>query len=218
MQTCFSCALVGAAAFDVRHFLQERFDAVVAVDGGYEALVRSGVRPDFAIGDFDSLGYVPRDVAIERHPSMKDDSDTALALDWARRRGFDSVAFYGVLGGRLDHTHAALAALAHATRSGMRAAAIGEGSVVTVLSSQGYSTLDLPAYDQGTFSVFAYGAFAPLVTERGSKYEIDGVAMRDDSTLGLSNEFAGSAVRIAVREGDAAVYLPACPLSDLRFS
>ena len=77
-----------------------------------------GIEPDFALGDFDSLGYVPDGVAVERHPTMKDDSDTALALDWARLKGYCRVAVYGALGRRIDHTLATCQALVGASEGG----------------------------------------------------------------------------------------------------
>ncbi|MDO4442631.1 MAG: thiamine diphosphokinase [Slackia sp.] len=211
----FECALVGAADFDEEHFVRERFDSVVAVDGGYASLACAGIAPDFALGDFDSLGFVPSDVPIERHPSMKDDSDTSLALDWARLRGFSSVAVYGALGGRLDHTHATLAALLGAARRGMRVAAVGEGFVVAVLSGAHYRAVGLPASMKGTFSVYSLSDFSCGVTETGAKYEVCDIELSNDVTLGLSNEFSQSAVRIAVSSGDLAIYLPRCPLGGL---
>ncbi|MDO5042004.1 MAG: thiamine diphosphokinase [Slackia sp.] len=217
MNTGFECALVGAASFDSAHFAKERFDAVVAVDGGYASLADSGFSADFALGDFDSLGYVPCDVPVERHPSMKDDSDTALALDWARLRGYSSVALYGVLGGRLDHTHASIAALVGAARLGTCAVAVGEGCVVCALSSAGCRVLELPAAESGTFSVFSFSDKACGVCETGAKYEVEDVELASDVTLGLSNEFVGRPVRIEVSSGDLIVYLPLLPLSSLKF-
>lgn len=218
VNTGFECALVGAASFDAAHFGNERFDATVAVDGGYASLRDAGFSPDFALGDFDSLGYVPHDVPVERHPSMKDDSDTALALDWARLQGYASVAVYGALGGRLDHTHATIAALAGAAHAGMRAVAVGEGVVLAVLSPSCCDTLELPALESGTFSVFSLSDAAVGVTECGAKYAADDVELASDVTLGLSNEFVGRPVRIQVSSGTLAVYLPALPLEQLKLS
>ena len=73
-------ALVGAGPFNEGHFAKEAFGFVLAADGGYAHLAGHGLAPDFALGDFDSLGYVPADVPCEIHPTMKDASDTALAL------------------------------------------------------------------------------------------------------------------------------------------
>ncbi len=209
----FRCALVGAASFDKEHFLAQDFDEIIAVDGGYAALLEAGVAPDFALGDFDSLGYVPKGVPIEKHPSMKDDSDTALAIDWARLHGAGGIAVYGALGGRLDHTLASVAALVNAARSGVCAVAVGEGSAVVVLASG--MSLSLPAYEQGTFSVFSACDVSRGVRESGSLYEVDGIDLPNDVTLGLSNEFKGEPVRISVAEGALVVVLPAVPLADI---
>ena len=62
----FSCALIGAASFDADHFSAEHFDKAIAVDGGFSSLCAIGVTPDFALGDFDSLGHVPQGVPIEK--------------------------------------------------------------------------------------------------------------------------------------------------------
>lgn len=209
----FSCALVGAAAFDADHFWQQSFEKVVAVDGGYASLLREGIVPACAIGDFDSLGFVPEDVVVERHPVMKDDSDTALALDWSYARGERFVAVYGALGGRLDHTMATLAALVSASRRGMRVVAVGEGSVVVALSDG--ESLSLPAIDSGTFSVFSVADVSRGVCEIGPLYEVEGVDLRNDTTLGLSNEFVGRPVRISVGDGALLIFLPKMPLADI---
>ena len=194
----FECALVGAASFDAAHFSRETFGCTVAVDGGYASLARAGIEPDFALGDFDSLGYVPQDVAVECHPAMKDDSDTALALDWARLRGYRRVAVYGALGGRIDHTLATCQALVGASKRAMQAVAIGEGSVMVPLSSHGFNVLELPAFERGVLSVFSMGDCARGVLESGLKYEV------------------GKPARIRVGSGELMVVLPSMPLSSLR--
>ncbi len=209
----FSCALVGAAYFDAEHFISSAFEHVVAVDGGFAALSRIGITPMCAIGDFDSLGFVPKDVAIEKHPVMKDDSDTALALDWVRLHGESSVAVYGALGGRLDHSMATFAALVAAARQGMRVVAVGEENVVAAIA--GGMELSLPAIETGTFSVFSAPDVSFGLCERGSLYEVEGVDLRNDVTLGLSNEFVGRPVQISVEEGALLVFLPKMPLADI---
>lgn len=211
----YRCALVGAASFDAEHFKREMsgFDCIVAVDGGYQSLASIGVKPTVAVGDFDSLGFVPQDVPVCRHPAMKDDSDTALALQWAREQGFDSVAVYGALGGRLDHTMASLQALAGAARGGMRVAAVGESSVVLPLI--GPAHLDLPAAMEGTLSVFSMADESCGVTIAGLKYAARNATLTNDVTLGLSNEFVGTPSRIALERGTLLIFLPRLPLSAL---
>lgn len=210
----FSCALVGAASFDADHFSAEHFDKMIAVDGGFSSLCAIGVTPDFALGDFDSLGHVPQGVPIERHPVMKDDSDTALALEWALAHGMREVAVYGALGGRLDHTLATLSALVGAARAGMHAVAVGEGNVVVALA--GGMSLEIAAKNTGTFSVFSAPDASCGLTECGPLYEVENATLRNDVTLGLSNEFVGKPVSISLEQGAVVVVLPRMSLSDIR--
>ena len=215
MSKPFECALVGAAPFNSHHFLQESFEAVVAVDGGYASLSAAGVRPCFCLGDFDSLGYVPSEPNVEVHPAMKDDSDTALALSWAHGQGFASVAVYGALGGRLDHTMATLQSLVGFARKGMRLVAVGEDCLVAFLSASGWNELRLPAGLEGTVSVFAASDTARGVSEEGLKYELDNAVLTNGVALGLSNEFTGQESRVSVQEGELMVFLPLMPLEVL---
>ena len=59
------------------------FDFVIAVDAGFASLEAIGREADMAIGDFDSLGYVPRCRRVSRHPVKKDKSDMELAMEKA---------------------------------------------------------------------------------------------------------------------------------------
>ncbi len=108
-----SCALVCGATFAQDDFCARyergEFAHVVAVDSGYAHLTHVGVPPDVALGDFDSLGFVPeRGIS---HPAIKDKSDLELALDYVRAEGFRDIWVYGCLGGRIDHTISALQVL-----------------------------------------------------------------------------------------------------------
>ncbi len=210
----YSCSLIGAASFDADHFSAEHFDEVIAVDGGFSSLCAIGVTPNFALGDFDSLGHVPQGVPLEKHPVMKDDSDTALALEWALAHDMREVAVYGALGGRLDHTLATLSALVGAVRAGMHAVAVGEGNVVVALA--GGMSLEIAAKDAGTFSVFSVPDASFGLTERGSLYEVENATLRNDVTLGLSNEFVGKPVSISLGRGAVVIVLPRMPLGDIR--
>ncbi len=94
-------------------------DLLIAVDGGTLTLERLRLRPDCAVGDFDSAppGVVARllaaGVPVARHPAEKDATDTHLALLVAVERGATAIDLLGVLGGpRYDHMLAAVLNLA----------------------------------------------------------------------------------------------------------
>ncbi|ACV21942.1 thiamine pyrophosphokinase [Slackia heliotrinireducens DSM 20476] len=213
MDIAKTCAIVGASDFNAEHFLAHPFGFVIAADGGLAHLEACGAHPDMALGDFDSLGYVPERPVVERHPVMKDESDLELAIDRALEFGCADIVLYGALGGRADHTYATQQTMVHAVRHGARVYAVGADHMETVL--HGPAALDLPACSAETFSVFAVSDRVEGLCESGSLYETDGLVLTNDLSRGLSNEFTGSPVRITLESGDLIVFLPVLPLVDL---
>ena len=212
-------ALVGASTFEADHFRKQHFDYVVAVDGGYAHLQALGVEPDEVVGDFDSLGYVPSAEKVIRYPSEKDASDMALACDIAAAAGCDELVLYGALGGRLDHTLANLALMQGQARAGRRICAVGEGCVVAMLAAtegraaelrfQAIPLEKLTAEPYRNFlSVFAWGGVAHGVWERGLKYSLEGAVLKDDISLGLSNEFTETEASIGLEQGILLIVVP----------
>lgn len=205
-------ALVGASEFSSEQFSARNgagaFDAVIAVDGGFASLAAVGCAPDLAIGDFDSLGYVPEGVEVLAFPPEKDASDMELALGEAVARGADAVEVYGALGGRLDHTLANLQLLASFAERGLTVTAVGERERERIAFLVGPGELRLPALPCGIVSVFSLTDVSTGVVEEGLKYGLDGVALTNRTSWGLSNEFIGTPARIALESGTLAVFLP----------
>lgn len=218
------CALVGAVDFNAEHFSAERFDLVIAVDGGYRSLMSIGCRPDLVVGDFDSLGFVPEGDDVLRFPAEKDASDMELALQGAVRGGCDHLVFYGALSRRLDHTLANIQLMVGCARRGLRVFGVGPDFCMAVLDAGGWSSLSFDAFDEtalpdaayGRFiSMFSYGGTAKGVCETGLKYPLDQAIVPDDVSLGLSNEFTGAASCISVGEGTLIVTFPAAAWAHL---
>ena len=205
-----TCALVAASDFNADHFkmLDEAgaFSWVVAVDGGFAHLESIGRAPDLAIGDFDSLGYVPKAKRVSRHPVEKDKSDLELAFDRAMMRRFEEIVVYGALGGRLDHTLANLQIFAKFSERGVYVTAIGDTYEVQLLT--GPDVLDLPRLDAGTVSVFAASDRATGVIERGLKWTLDDETLTNRTSRGLSNEFIGEDAAVGVEEGTLYIIVP----------
>ena len=205
-----TCVLVAASDFNAQHFKMSNergmFDFVMAVDAGFAHLESIGCVPDMALGDFDSLGYVPKCKKVARHPTKKDKSDLELAFDWATNRKFDAIVVYGALGGRLDHTVANLQLFARYAEQGVDVTAIGSDYAVRLVV--GPDAYELPLRDTGTVSVFAMTSEAHGVIERGLEYSIDDETISNRTSRGLSNELIGKPAAVAVEEGTLLVFHP----------
>ena len=98
-------------------------DVIAAADSGLIAAEAAGLRPDWVLGDMDSLGIVSRGSAaslkdglsllekyppdrVLRYPPDKDFTDTELALALLKEKGCDEIWLSGGGGGRTDHLFA----------------------------------------------------------------------------------------------------------------
>ncbi|HCC38229.1 MAG TPA: thiamine diphosphokinase [Treponema sp.] len=84
---------------------------LAAADSGLELAEEAGLKPDWIIGDMDSLANPARLEAysperIIRHSNEKDYSDTELAVDFLREKGCGEIWIAGGGGGRIDHLFA----------------------------------------------------------------------------------------------------------------
>ena len=204
-----TCALVGAVEFNAADFQARQaageFDFVIAVDAGFAHLEAIGVAPDMAVGDFDSLGSVPKARRVSRHPVKKDKSDMELAMEKAVAWDHDELVIYGALGARLDHTLANLQLFARFSERDVYVTAIGDTYAVRLLT--GPDVFELPV-TQGTVSVFSANDTARGVIERGMAYSLDDEPLSNRTSRGLSNELTGEEATVAVEQGTLYVFYP----------
>ena len=96
----------------LRRVLEGSKDALtLAADSGLLAAEAAGLRPDWVVGDMDSLGDETRLLSypahrVIRHPADKDHTDTELALSLLWEKGCGDVWIIGGGGGRIAHTFA----------------------------------------------------------------------------------------------------------------
>ena len=206
-----TCAIVGASPeFHAEEFRARHeagmFEFVIAVDAGFAYLEELGVKPDMAVGDFDSLGYIPKCRRVSRFPVKKDKSDMELALEKAVAWDYDDLVVYAALGGRLDHTIANLQLFAKFSEREFYVTAVGADSALRALT--GPDVMDLPLMESGTVSVFSANDCARGVIETGMLYSLDDEDLSNRTSRGVSNELVGKPARIAVEEGTLYVFYP----------
>ncbi|MCM1367948.1 MAG: thiamine diphosphokinase [Roseburia sp.] len=181
-------------------------DIIIAADGGYKNAVKYGLEPNVVIGDFDS-GDMPENTSahVVKLNRDKDETDTLAAVKLGLRRGCDTFAIYGGVGGRLDHTVANFSALKYLNAFGARGFLVDETSVATVITDDKFT---LPKAARGIVSVFAYGGEARGVTLKNLKYKLDNVELTPDFPVGVSNETTGAAAEISVKNGSLLIFFP----------
>ena len=193
------CHIFAAGEWDRSMPSCEKEDFIIAADAGYEYARELGIKPDLVVGDLDSLGSDPTDVKVVRYPSIKDDTDTMLAVKIGLDRGCREFRIYAGTGGRLDHTLANLQVLQYISRrKGCRGYLISSSQVITAITNDTFR-FDEGLYD--TVSVFALGESAEGVSISGMKYSVRDTQLDPFYPLGVSNELTGKKASVSVRRG-----------------
>lgn len=193
-----TCYVIGAGECGRIEIEKHADDFIICADGGLASAEKNGICPDLAVGDFDSLGFVPNGVETVVHPAEKDETDTHLALNVGLERGYKSFVMYGMLGGRLDHTFANLQLLSYLCENGARGKIYGTDFSACAVKN---GSLSFPRRKSGMLSVFSLTEESRGVEISGLKYEVSGFMLRSSCPMGVSNEFADRESKISVSDG-----------------
>ncbi|WP_308634314.1 thiamine diphosphokinase [Paenibacillus silvisoli] len=178
-------------------------DVLIGADAGALFLIEHGLRPDIALGDFDSV--TPEQLSFIREksgetldydPIDKDYTDTELAWRLALSKQPKELLLLGALGTRFDHSLANVHLLRmpqHGTQAKIR----DERNCIHLVSDR------LALVDEG----FTYVSLLPLsekvtgITLTGFQYPLQDATLEIGQSLGISNKLLGSEGLIEVRQG-----------------
>ena len=156
----------------------------IGVDKGVEYLFQQDIQPIFTIGDMDSLSDLSLldHLNIQRVSPIKDDTDTALALDYAFANGYDEVDLYGVTQKRMDHFLAVLCLL---EKYQDKSITIYDQYQKIKVLLPGQHIIKKDGYHY--FSLFAF--HESIITLKECHYPLDHYLLKRDDPLCVSNQF-----------------------------
>ena len=188
-------------------------DLLIAADRGAEAYLENGFTPDYALGDFDSIGEeynhnhiketidILDKIKVEKFNPEKDNTDTEIAFFKAVELGATEIVFLGVTGTRLDHVMANLGLLREALERGIEAYIIDNNNKI-YLKNKG-TTLKKEFGDYISFQ--AFGSPVNNFSIKGSKYELYNHKLLIGDSLCVSNEFIDEYIDISFEKGEVLV-------------
>lgn len=190
--------------------LAPRFGLYVAADSGLASALKAGLRPDWVVGDMDSLGdlslldgFSPERVL--RYPAAKDMTDTEIAMEVAFERGARRVAIAGGGGGRLDHT-LAMRALFERPRRPFE----WYTGLETIYLVEAGGELRLNLGRGSLVSVFPLAGGASGMDSSGLVWPLAGLAWTAGG-FGISNRCSEDYCSIKAGEGELLVIAPRSP-------
>jgi thiamine pyrophosphokinase len=185
------------------HIYGEKEVNWVGVDRGVITLLKAGITPIKAFGDFDSITQKDLEWAqkrldgIEIWPSEKDQTDMEIALDWALTQKPKKIRIFGATGGRLDHLFGNVQLLIKNVKIDIEM--IDKQNIITAHEPGEYTVFNIPQY--------RYVSFIPItldvkgITLKGFKYPLTNCHIQLGSTLCISNELIQSHGTFSFSEG-----------------
>ena len=142
-----------------------------------------------------------RKIECIKHPSIKDDTDTALAVKYALSQGYKDIIIICAFGGRTDHFLGNLTAARYGAERGAAIRMEDEDTKITVFSK---CSVSLNRIEGFSLSVFSITNECRGVSIKDALYPLDRAELTTEFPLGISNEpLPGKTAVITVKEGRA---------------
>ena len=184
----------------------EDTEFVIGVDRGLKFLYDHEIKPDYIVGDFDSVpkGLVDyyreeADVPIREFNPVKDASDTEIALRLCLGLNRKEIWILGGTGNRIDHLWANIQCLQIALDAGADARIVDSHNQIRLLD-KGITLKREEAFGK-YFSLFQLELPLDALTITGAKYPLKNHFLKPDDSLCVSNEFELDEVKISFSFG-----------------
>jgi len=187
-------------------------DLVICADSGYDHALKMGITPDFVVGDFDSAQNVPPKEITLTFPSKKDFTDTELALETARERGFKNMLFLAATGNRIDHSLANVLLLKSCAEREETASIVNENNAAFLIERRTNKKPEVRKNIKLAVEVAQVVSLLPLencegVTTQNLEYALTNATLRVGTTRGISNVATSNFINVSIESGCLLVVL-----------
>lgn len=177
-------------------------DIIIAVDGGYDHIGKLLLKPDYLIGDMDSIKNLPRNdhsIKIIKYPKEKDKTDTEIAIEFAVKNKASEILLFGMTSrSRMDHSLNNIFLLENLANRGInnilfvnsftRLSAVKGNTIIHKKNGELVSLIPLSKKVEG-------------ITTTGLKYRLENDSLLRDKARGISNIIISKEAEIRFNKG-----------------
>ncbi len=181
----------------ISRFQDEKL-TIVAADSGADLAFELDVKPDYIVGDMDSIvnTRLLEELPVENiiiHPEDKDETDTEIGISLLEKLGFNRIILVGGGKGRLDHTIALLRVFERIP------------SLILWLTKKEEiyrieKSFEVKGWKGNTVSLFPISERAEDMHSEGLKWKLDGHKWRR-TDFGVSNIVTADVLYISIENG-----------------
>ncbi|WP_284139908.1 MULTISPECIES: thiamine diphosphokinase [unclassified Virgibacillus] len=180
-------------------------DIWIGADLGATYIIEAGMKLDYALGDFDSVDKLQKNL-IEKHasnykayPDEKDETDLEIALNKAIELNPQKVYLFAVTGGRLDHTLVNVQALYLLLEKGIRGIIVDNLNELEVTKPGSYTVQENGRYPNISFLPLTNSVTG--LTLQGFYYPLKAATISLGSTRCISNKLISNSGTFSYTEG-----------------
>lgn len=181
----------------------KKFDKIIAVDSGASHCLKYKIKPDFAVGDFDSIDKKiltklnSGKTEIIEFPKEKNETDTELGIQTAIENGATKVTILGgIAGDRIDHILTNVMLL---NQFQIPIKLINADSILWL--AIGPKTESINGSQGDLLSLIPISPEVKNIYTEGLKYPLKNESLIMKESRGISNEFSTPSVSVSWNEG-----------------
>ncbi len=189
----------------LKSFIQkQKIDKVIVADKGLEILNKINTKPNYIIGDFDSVNenilneYTKKNIEIVKLNPEKDYTDTHMALKLAIELKSNQIYILGALGKRMDHAIANIHILKEALDNNISCKIIDKNNEIELITSGITKVKD---FKYNYISLIPLTTNVTGITLKGFKYLLDNATLEIGHSIGVSNEVILDEAEIIIKTG-----------------
>lgn len=186
----------------------KKVNLIIGADKGCDFLYKGKVKPDYILGDFDSvqketLNYFEElGVKENKYKKEKDDTDTKIAIDLAITKGAKKIYILGATGTRIDHVLSNLGLMLLGLKHSVRVEIIDEHNRIFLTDK----SLKIKGNKGDIVSFHAYSEVVENLSIKGSKYELSNYNLSLGDGITTSNEFLEKDIEITFDKGKLIIF------------
>lgn len=183
-------------------------DYIVCADGGIDYLIELNIIPNLILGDLDSISdlgidYIKdNDIEVKKYPSIKDNTDSELAIIYLINKGIDDISIIGGSGTRLDHTLANIFLLRKFNKKVKNIKIVDDHNIINYVIDR----IEIKRKEGWFISIIPLSLEGASVSLVGFEYPLKEKHIEFGSTLGISNEIIEDVGLVKIDNGEALVF------------
>ena len=185
---------------------KEKFETIIAVDNGLSILNENKIKPNYIVGDFDTvdtkiLDEYKNDKSVEIHEynPIKDNTDTDIAIKLAIELKSEKIIILGATGTRLDHVLGNIQVLKQAMDNNIECKLLDENNEIQLINRT--TILNKKELTKKYISLIPLTESVENINLKGFKYELRNGTLTIGSSLGISNEIVAEQAIIEFNNG-----------------